>query len=410
MRTVLFTLLMLITTAAWCQSNRSTWIFFETGQSWISAEGHHSLDSLVNLVQNREYRIEVYGHADSTGSASSNFSLSDRRSTEVKNYLVKKGLKDEFIVTRYFGESRPVFLESIESEFAKNRCVEVRVILQRDLVGSVPDTTNSSTFSTRPFENDTVLYFPNGTIIEVDASTFYPRKISEVNFNVTEVFTQCDMLFNNTVTRTTNGDCLTSAGMLFLKPTIDGIEVQPNGGKTVKIKFPMVNGIYDPEMSLYGGVKDENGEVVWKEIKSTVSYEEVGNRYYVFQMDTFRPINLDKKINVICQKNGPRIKLPKVASATICQTYPNETYLSVAAPVNKRVFALDEVILEKDPFITIVVRDKNGLPFMASGALKDLPYKKHGKTYLVKESYFRYLLDGKKEDKSDRSYICESMK
>jgi hypothetical protein len=97
------------------------------------------------------------------------------------------------------------------------------------------------------------------------------------------------------------------------------------------------------------------------------------------------------------------------ASATICQTYPKETYLSVAAPINKRTYALDEVVMEKDPFITIVVRDKHGIPYLASGSLKDLPYNKSKRTYIVKQSYFRYLLEGKDEDKPDRIYICETL-
>lgn len=69
-------------------------------------------------------RIEVRGHTDSQGDAHYNMGLSQDRADEVARFLVNNGVEPSRIVTRGFGESRPITAGISESAHARNRRVE----------------------------------------------------------------------------------------------------------------------------------------------------------------------------------------------------------------------------------------------------------------------------------------------
>lgn len=403
-------LLMLLTiTSLLTFGQKKTFVFFKTGESSISANYKQRLDSLVRELTGKEYEVQLSGHTDSIGSINSNNILSGNRVNSVANYLQNKGILKSNISSKYFGETNPLFSESSESQRAKNRCVEIIVIYKtiKTTAQTSPANSDSGKVVIKVFENDTTLYFANGTIIEFEAETFFPHKIKDIQLNVTEIFTTCDMLNNNTVTRSTNGDCLTSAGMLYISPTFEGIDIQPNLGKVVKIKIPIVNGIYDKSMTLYAGVKDTTtNELVWKEIEATVTYENNGSLFYLFKVDTLGAFNLDKKIGVICKKNGPKIKIPKMRNALICQTYPDEAYLAVAEKIDERNFVLDKIIEEKKPIVTIVAYNKKGIPYMAKGPLFELKFRKGSQTFIVNKNYFFAIPGEYDETKGLKEYMC----
>jgi outer membrane protein OmpA-like peptidoglycan-associated protein len=76
----------------------------------------------------REYNqttVDVYGHADNTGTDAYNQDLSERRAMNVASILVQGGVVRERLTARGFGESRPIASNSTESGRAQNRRVEV---------------------------------------------------------------------------------------------------------------------------------------------------------------------------------------------------------------------------------------------------------------------------------------------
>lgn len=384
-------------------------VFFEPNQFAVSTTNKALLDSLVTKIKDKEYQITLIGHADSIGSEKLNLKLSKKRTVSVATYLKLKGCDTTKITNKYLGESNPVYSNSTKKERVKNRCVEIIVLYkyeeEKPLITQTVET-KPTIIEKEKFENDTILHFKNGTQIEITSETFYPRKIKDINFNVTEIYSMCDMLNNNTVTRATNGDCLTSAGMLYIYPTFAGVEIQPNKGKFVRIKIPIKNGKVDKSMKLYAGVKGKNNEMTWKKIKSEISYEENGNQFYLFKMDTIFPCNLDKPMGIICKKDGPKIKIPKLKDAVICQTYPNEKFLAIAEKVNNRKFVLDKFVDEKKPQITVVAYDKLGNPYVATGPLLELKYKKWRNMYVVKKKYFKRILMDFTKPMTPNDYLC----
>jgi outer membrane protein OmpA-like peptidoglycan-associated protein len=71
--------------------------------------------------------VDVYGHADSVGSDAYNQDLSERRAMNVASVLINGGVIRQRVLTRGFGESRPIASNSSDDGRARNRRVEVYI-------------------------------------------------------------------------------------------------------------------------------------------------------------------------------------------------------------------------------------------------------------------------------------------
>ena len=70
------------------------------------------------------------GHTDTLGSSESNLILSEKRATNVLNYLVDKGVEKERLTSLGFGETRPLSTNKTLAGRAKNRRVEFVIFKQ----------------------------------------------------------------------------------------------------------------------------------------------------------------------------------------------------------------------------------------------------------------------------------------
>ncbi len=100
---------------------------FETGKATIKSSALPQLDKVANSMGTKKYKIEVNGYSDSTGSAEANKKLSEQRAVAVKDYLVKKGIKSERVVTNGFGSESPIADNKTEEGRKKNRRTEIVV-------------------------------------------------------------------------------------------------------------------------------------------------------------------------------------------------------------------------------------------------------------------------------------------
>jgi OOP family OmpA-OmpF porin len=83
-------------------------------------------DFAAYLKDNPGVRAEIAGHTDSTGTASYNMGLSERRANAVKQYLLRKGVEGDRITTVGYGYSRPIGSNSTSAGRAQNRRAELR--------------------------------------------------------------------------------------------------------------------------------------------------------------------------------------------------------------------------------------------------------------------------------------------
>ncbi len=103
---------------------------FEQNKTNIHPAAAKALDhDGMILKDNPELRVELGGHADSTGSEKVNLQISEKRALSVKKYLEDKfNIVAGRLVVKAYGSSKPIADNSTPEGRAKNRRVEFRVI------------------------------------------------------------------------------------------------------------------------------------------------------------------------------------------------------------------------------------------------------------------------------------------
>ncbi|MEM9896478.1 MAG: OmpA family protein, partial [Bacteroidota bacterium] len=97
----------------------------------ITSGSFSELDELARyLNENPSFNIQLEGHTekDRAQNAAANLRLSQARVDAVKEYLVKKKVKKNRILTKAFGGTQPKFEGDTDKAKAQNRRVEVRFI------------------------------------------------------------------------------------------------------------------------------------------------------------------------------------------------------------------------------------------------------------------------------------------
>ena len=106
-------------------------IYFDFDKYEIKPEYRKNLDELAEYMkENPGTEIEIGGHTDFVGSDDYNYILSDRRARAVKDYLVNKGVKNDKVTTKKYGEKDPIANNNSNSERRYNRRVQFTVKTQ----------------------------------------------------------------------------------------------------------------------------------------------------------------------------------------------------------------------------------------------------------------------------------------
>jgi OmpA-OmpF porin, OOP family len=110
-------------------------IQFETGRATIRAESHPLLAKIAELARRCPGRLSIEGHTDAMGTEEANLHLSRDRASAVREQLVQRGFPPDELVTRGFGESRPVSSNDTEDGRARNRRIEFHILLEHQRIG-----------------------------------------------------------------------------------------------------------------------------------------------------------------------------------------------------------------------------------------------------------------------------------
>ncbi len=104
-------------------------VTFDTNGAGIRPAFYETLNSVALVLKEYDKTIiEVMGHTDSTGSATYNQSLSERRATSVSRYLAAQGIDSRRLLTRGFGEGIPIASNDTAQGRQQNRRVELRLV------------------------------------------------------------------------------------------------------------------------------------------------------------------------------------------------------------------------------------------------------------------------------------------
>ncbi len=107
---------------------------FETGSSRLTNESEVVLDSLYfyikNTQENSNLFVEISGYTDDEGESEKNLLLSRQRVEAVRLFFKNKNEEKELlpIITKGFGEAKPLTLNETKEEKAINRRVEIRLL------------------------------------------------------------------------------------------------------------------------------------------------------------------------------------------------------------------------------------------------------------------------------------------
>jgi outer membrane protein OmpA-like peptidoglycan-associated protein len=111
-------------------------IYFDSSRESIRRESHSLLDEIAKVInQHPELaKIRIEGHTDSIGASRSNLSLSKRRATSVRAYLVERGVDPTRLIAEGFGQDNPIADNATEEGRARNRRVAFTVLDRDDEV------------------------------------------------------------------------------------------------------------------------------------------------------------------------------------------------------------------------------------------------------------------------------------
>jgi len=108
----------------------STGFSFAIGSAELESSNYPLINKILSAIRKfPNAKIEIHGHTDSIGSRKTNQMISEKRAENVKSFLVNIGKVDSSkIISKGFGESKPVVSNMLKSGRAKNRRIDVLII------------------------------------------------------------------------------------------------------------------------------------------------------------------------------------------------------------------------------------------------------------------------------------------
>ena len=101
---------------------------FDYDRDAVKSQFVPTLQQVGSVLRDYEQTtVDVYGHADSTGSDAYNQDLSERRAMNVSSVLMQGGVIRQRLIAQGYGETRPIADNSTDSGRARNRRVEVYI-------------------------------------------------------------------------------------------------------------------------------------------------------------------------------------------------------------------------------------------------------------------------------------------
>jgi OmpA-OmpF porin, OOP family len=116
-------------------------VYFKTGSDTLTPEAKAEIDNAAAWVRTQDRRgwvMAVIGYADTTGNSARNIDLSERRANAVIYYIVTKYKMplNRLVQPFGYGELEPVGENTTKAGRAKNRRVEIRLMVNKGIAGA----------------------------------------------------------------------------------------------------------------------------------------------------------------------------------------------------------------------------------------------------------------------------------
>ena len=103
-------------------------LFFPVNEYELLPQSENELIRVAGIIKERNLRVEISGHTDSTGDAKKNMTLSAKRAESVRNFLIKQGCNASLLVAKGYGATHPIADNDTDEGRQKNRRVELQFI------------------------------------------------------------------------------------------------------------------------------------------------------------------------------------------------------------------------------------------------------------------------------------------
>lgn len=258
-------------------------VYFASDKHEISESELTKLKSFLrSLEASFIASIQLTGHTDSDADEEYNIELSDRRVQSVQEVIATFDLSTRPIDSKFYGESKPVDENTHPEGKQNNRRVEIVAIPMRIEVPPPPKQTPDFVLQLPEIEGDTMITFPQGTILTLPKKDYYknPNCISMTEYTDGE-----SVRADGLTTMTSDGDPLISGGMFDLKLCDEK--------KSVKILVP-VRTVCGKELPFTVWAADSSGN--WAggyKTKPAPILTIDGKRFYEIELRGSQKINLD---------------------------------------------------------------------------------------------------------------------
>lgn len=103
---------------------------FETGKAVLKGSSFKVLDEIIEIMnQYPDYKLSISGHTDDVGTAENNLLLSTERAKACSDYLLYRGISEERLRSKGYGESKPMVSNNSPAGREQNRRVEFELVL-----------------------------------------------------------------------------------------------------------------------------------------------------------------------------------------------------------------------------------------------------------------------------------------
>jgi hypothetical protein len=278
MNRIIFILLAFVSMNSSIQAQSSSHVykvFFNVDESNLDEQDHLVLNQMLSDLKNQTYyEITLTAHTDYNASYHYNEALSKRRAISVQDYLIAKGLKKEFFDIKWQGEMMPAASNLTLEGKAQNRRVEIKVIKKtlnntQDLIQAIkPQYLQSYNLNQ---QGTTIISSENGMTITVPENAFTTKDgktvpQDQVVLKLEEFHNPLDFIFNK-LTTISDGKMLESGGMFKITAEFNNQELLLKNDKKLNVEMPSKN--IKPNMNVFTGVKNSNGEMEWEIKKET---------------------------------------------------------------------------------------------------------------------------------------------
>ena len=122
-------------------------VYFNTGSASLGPKAKATIDEAAAWVKTQNTKgwvMAVIGYADSTGNSQRNIDLSERRANSVIYYIVNKYKMplNRLVQPFGYGQLEPVAENQTKAGRAKNRRVEIRLMINKGIAGTVAGQKN----------------------------------------------------------------------------------------------------------------------------------------------------------------------------------------------------------------------------------------------------------------------------